>query len=278
MQANPDHGLYFGRVMHARVSPFRHRFEYRVFSALLDIDKLEELAAETPLFSYNRFNLFSFYDRDHGLKDGSSLRPWAEKMLRDAGVSEPVCQIKLLCYPRILGYVFNPLSVYYCYGPDQRLIAMIYEVSNTFGEEHCYVGGVSQTPDHELFNVQETQKVFYVSPFIEVSGQYHFRFDVPETRLRISVQQRENGNPQLFTNFSGLFRPFSSKMLALAFLKYPLMTLKVIVAIHWEALRLWRKGATYVPQPARPEHPFTLAQSAPEEKSPAHTAPLKEVV
>jgi len=278
MASNPDHGLYFGRVMHARVSPFRHRFEYRVFSAFLDIDRIRELAAETSLFSYNGFNLFSFYDRDHGSKDGSALRPWAEQMLRDAGIKAPIDRIKLLCYPRILGYVFNPLSVYYCYGLDQRLIAMIYEVSNTFGEEHCYVGQVSQAPGHEFFHVQETQKVFYVSPFIEVSGQYLFRFDLPESKLRLSVQQRENGKPLLFTNFSGLFRPFSSKALAAAFFRYPLMTLKVIAAIHWEALRLWRKGAKYVPQPAKPEDAFTLAQDTRGEDLSSQTPPLKEVV
>ena len=278
MPNNPDHALYFGRVMHARVAPFRHRFEYRVFSALLDIDRLEELAAETSLFSYNRFNLFSFYDRDHGAKDGGPLRPWAEQMLRDAGIEEPIGQIRLLCYPRILGYVFNPLSVYYCYGADQQLLAMIYEVSNTFGEEHCYVGKVAESAGHKLFNVQETQKVFYVSPFIEVSGQYLFRFDAPEERIRLAVQQKENGSPQLFTNFSGTFRPFSSKTLAMAFLKYPLMTLKVIAAIHWEALRLWRKGAKYVPQPERPQDAFTLTHGAEVRNSDAQTPPLKEVV
>jgi len=277
MSSNPDHGLYFGRVMHARVAPFRHRFEYRVFSALLDIDRLQDLARNTALFSYNRFNLFSFYDRDHGPKDGKTLRPWAERMLRDAGIEEPIGRIKLLCYPRILGYVFNPLSVYYCYDRHQRLIAMIYEVSNTFGEEHCYVGQVAESAGQELFNIQETQKVFYVSPFIEVSGQYLFRFDAPSKKIRLAVQQKENESPLLFTNFSGKFRPFSSKMLAAAFLKYPLMTLKVIAAIHWEALKLWRKGAKYVPQPARPEEAFTLTESAPEKTSAAPAASLKEL-
>ena len=267
MDDAPDHGLYFGRVMHARIAPFRHRFEYRVFSALFDIEKVDELAARVSLFSRNRFNLFSFYESDHGAKDGSPLRPWAEKMLHAAGIDSAIGQIKLLCYPRILGYVFNPLSVYYCYGQDRRLLAMIYEVSNTFGECHCYVGKVSQHKEDNLFSVQEARKVFYVSPFIEVSGQYLFRFDTPGKQLRLSVQQREDGRPLLFTSFGGRFRSFSSKSLALALVKYPLMTLKVIVAIHWEALQLWRKGAKYVPQPHKPETEFTPTFETPEADS-----------
>ena len=276
MHTSADHDLYFGRVIHARVAPFRHRFEYRVFSALIDIDRVGELASATRFFSYNRFNIFSFHDCDHGKRDASPLRPWAEQMLRDAGVTDPIGQIKLLCYPRILGYVFNPLSVYYCFGSDQRLLAMIYEVSNTFGEGHCYVGRVTEGNGQKLFNLQETQKVFYVSPFIEVSGQYIFRFDSPGSQLRLSVQQREDGAPLLFTSFSGRRRPFTSKTLLAAFFRYPLMTVKVIGAIHWEALKLWRKGATYVPQPEKPSVAFTATHSVDPRQASATPERLKK--
>ncbi len=261
MDKIPDHFLYFGRVMHARVSPFRHRFEYRVFSALLDVDRLQALDSQTLFFSYNRFNIFSFHDVDHGPRNDAPLRPWIEHMLYEAGIDQSISSIKLLCYPRILGYVFNPLSVYYCYDKDENLVALIYDVSNTFGQSHCYVGRVDSCSGDGAFRIQSTEKVFYVSPFIEVSGQYQFCFDNPGDQLQLSIQQRKNNKPLLYTSFIGKRKPFSSRSLLLTLVKYPLMTVKVITAIHWEALRLWFKGAGYVSRPAPPNTSFTQAHS-----------------
>jgi len=261
MDKIPDHSLYFGRVMHARVSPFHHRFEYRVFSAFLDVDQLQELDSQTLFFSYNRFNVFSFHDVDHGPRMNAPLRPWIEHMLHTAGIDQSISSVKLLCYPRILGYVFNPLSVYYCYGNDENLVALIYEVSNTFGQNHCYVGRVDSCSEDGAFMIQSTEKAFYVSPFIEVSGQYQFRFDNPGEQLHLSIQQRKNDRPLLYTRFNGKRKPFSSRALLLTLVKYPLMTVKVITAIHWEALRLWFKGAGYVSRPAPPNASFTQAHS-----------------
>ena len=266
-----DSALYFGTVMHARVTPFRHKFAYRVFSCLFDLDELPELSARTWFFSHNKFNLFSFYDVDHGTKDGAPFRPWAEALLGKAGINAPIGQIKLLCYPRILGYVFNPLSVYYAYDVSGNLIALIYEVSNTFGEEHSYVGRIEESDDASL-HVQTTKKVFYVSPFIEVTGNYTFKFDDPAEHLRLGVQQNENDAPTLYTSFSGAKKSFTALNLLKAFVKYPLMTLKVITAIHWEALKLWMKGAKYIPRPKRPNVSFTAAHGVSSKRPPLKKA------
>ena len=129
--------------MHERFQPFSHRFTYKVFSAFLDIDRIDELSARLWLFSRNRFNLYSFHDKDHGPRDGTALRPHVERLLTAANASFEPANIRLLCYPRILGHVFNPLSVYYCYDAANVLRALIYEVRNTFGEHHSYVAPIA---------------------------------------------------------------------------------------------------------------------------------------
>ena len=131
--------LYVGEVMHRRSRPKAYEFVYRVFNIVVDIDKLRDDALGRRLFSYNRFNLFSFYDRDHGARDGSTLRPWVEKHLADAGLSHAAAHIRLLCMPRVLGYVFDPISIYYCSDPEGNLAAVLYEVKNTFGDQHGYL-------------------------------------------------------------------------------------------------------------------------------------------
>ncbi len=251
--AQHDSGrLYFGHVMHARLKPFRHKFRYRVFSVLVDIDRLAALAARTRIFSYNCGNIISFHDKDHGYRDGSRLRPWVEDVLKDSGIDYAGGKIELLCYPRMFGYVFNPLSVYYCYDPLNTLQAVIYEVSNTFGEWHAYVAPV-QTRNRETGAVtQSTAKVFYVSPFMRVSGSYRFRITNPGDKISIAIRQTETDGAVLIATFNGRRRSFSDATLVKALVSYPLMTVKVIGAIHWEALRLWFKGAQHVKKPPPP--------------------------
>jgi DUF1365 family protein len=242
-----DAALYAGRVMHHRLRPFRHRFSYRVCPALFDLDRLAALSARCRLFSYNRANLVSFHDKDHGARDGGPLRPHIERLLAEAGQTQPPTRILLLCYPRMLGYVFNPLSVYFCYDQADRLFAIVHEVKNTFGEQHSYVlaaepgaGGVQQA----------CEKRFHVSPFIALRGTYRFAIRPPAEQISLVIALDMPEGRQMLASFVGRRRTFDDRGLAWLLLRFPLMTVKVILAIHWQALRLWLRGARFVPRPS----------------------------
>jgi DUF1365 family protein len=181
--------LYFGRVMHKRLQPFRHRLDYRVFSLYLDLDELPALTQRLRLFSHNRWNLFGFLDRDHGPRDGTALRPWIEGHLAEAGIELEGGAIRLLCFPRLLGYVFNPLSIWFCYHRSGRLAAMFYEVRNTFGEMHGYLIPVDPARAPGAPILQSCDKGFYVSPFIGMAATYHFRLAEPDARLSVLIRQ-----------------------------------------------------------------------------------------
>lgn len=225
--------IYEGLVTHTRVTPARHSFRYRVFSLLLDIDELDMLSATSRLFARNRAALLSFHDKDHG--DGGDLRTWANAQLASAGiVAEGSLQV--LCYPRLFGYVFNPLSVWFCHRADGALAATIYEVHNTFGERHSYVLPVSGDAIE-----QECAKDFYVSPFLSYDCRYGFRITPPGDDVLVSIRESEAGHPVLNAAFAGNRKAFTDAALASAFLRHPLMTLKIMAAIHFEAVRLWLK-------------------------------------
>jgi len=228
--------LYDGAVIHRRHRPARHAFRYRVFSLLIDLDELAQLDGKLLLFGWNRPALFGFYDRDHG--DGSDLRAWLDRLLGGAGVEAdgPRC---VLCYPRLLGYVFNPLSVWFCHARDGALRAVVYEVHNTYGERHAYVLPV--TPSNGRVE-QRVEKNFFVSPFLSMDCVYRFRILPPRENVAIAIRETEAGEPVLDAAFTGSRRALSDGTLLRAFLIYPLMTLKVVAAIHLEALRLIRKG------------------------------------
>ncbi|MEQ8603883.1 MAG: DUF1365 domain-containing protein [Marivibrio sp.] len=251
----PAGALYYGRVAHKRVRPMSHRLEYRVFSLFLDIDRLSTLDGAMKLFGYNRRAVVSFRDSDHGPRDGNPLRPWVERLLTERGIDLAGGPIRLLCFPRLWGYVFNPLSIYYCYGADERLRAVLYEVSNTFGEQHCYLLPVDGGGD-EIAHAAD--KVFHVSPFNRMGGRYRFRLKPPGERLNILIRQSDpDGGPLLVASHIGERRALDDRTLAGAILRFPLMTLKITAAIHWEALKLWLKGAKYVPKPPPPEREVT---------------------
>lgn len=252
--------LYLGQVMHKRLKPFVHRFTYRVVSLLVDLDELATLDRRLPLFAHNRFSLFSFHDKDHGPRDGSPLRPWIDRQLADAGIDIAGGPVRILCFPRLWGYVFNPLSVWFCSHPEQGLRAILYEVSNTFGESHSYLIPVAPgTPAGAAIH-QACDKGFYVSPFIEMQSHYRFRLREPDERLNLLIRQQVLEGEILLASLNGRRRALSGAALARAALAHPLMTLKVIAAIHWEALRLWRKGARIQPRPAVPERSVTQVQ------------------
>jgi len=240
--------LYVGDVMHARMRPTAHRFQYRVMSLLIDLGRLDEAGRQSPLFAVNRRALYSFHERDHGRRDGSSLLAYAQACAAEHGVDLTGGRVLLLCYPRLLGYVFNPLSVYFCYRSNGDLALMIYEVRNTFGELKPYVLPVEP---HELSAAglrQEQNKEFYVSPFIDMAMRYHFRVMPPGDNVKLRILETGGDGPLLAATFFGRRRPLTSRSLLAAFASLPLVTFKIFGAIHWEALRLWIKGIRLVPR------------------------------
>lgn len=250
--------LYFGQVMHRRLRPTRHRLRYRVFSLLVDLDRLPELHRRLRLFSYNRFNLFSLFDRDHGPGESRPLRPWIESHLSAAGLAADGGPILLLCYPRVMGYVFNPLSTFFCYRRDGRLSAMVYEVNNTFGERHSYVIPAGDGVPH----AQRCEKQFYVSPFNAPNGTYRFHVVPPGADVSIVIRHADASGPLLDAWFHGRRVDLTDRGLAAAWVRYPLMTLKVMAGIHFEAFRLWRKGLRPVPRPRPPLEPVTIGDAS----------------
>ena len=252
--------LYLGRVVHQRLLPFRHRLVYRVFSLFVSLDELPELSHRLRLFSHNRWNLFSFQDRDHGPRDGSALRPWIEGQLAEAGIDLEGGPVRLLCFPRILGYVFNPLTIWFCYHRSGHLAALLYEVSNTFGQQHSYLIAVDPARPPGAPIRQSCRKALYVSPFIAMEATYRFRLSEPGQRLAVLIRQSTAEGELLLAAQNGRRRRLDDPALLRVFLAYPLMTLKVIAAIHWHALRLWRKGAKVLPRPAAPARAVTLVR------------------
>jgi DUF1365 family protein len=242
----PDASLYWCRVMHERRLPFRHKFNYRVFSLLLDIDRLPEITAASRLLHYNRFGLFSFHDRDHGPRDGTALRPWVEAALARDGLQDAAARIRIFCFPRLFGYVFNPLSVFFCYDAEDRLRAVLYEVKNTFGDQHGYLVEVPLQGNAEPVIEQSATKQFHVSPFLPLEGQYRFRLQPPGEKIGITITQLSpSGAVQLVAAQTGRHEALNDHSLLKAFIRHPLMTVKVMAGIHWEALQLWRKGAAF---------------------------------
>jgi DUF1365 family protein len=255
----PQEGLYIGKVMHKRVAPFHHRFTYRVFSCLLDIDCLPGLNNRFKWLRYNRRGLLSFRDKDHGPRDGSPLRPWVERIAAGAGVDLSRGKIMLLCFPRLWGYVFNPLSVYYCFDPDYRLAGILYEVKNTFGDQHGYFMPLSA--HDRAIEEHGTEKTFYVSPFLPMNAAYRFRGTIPQERMSLSIRQSVAGEATLFAAINGLRRPLSDAAILRAVAANPLMTWKVIAGIHWEALWLFGKGAKFFHRPGAPETEVSYAHT-----------------
>ncbi len=263
--AEPASALYVGAVMHQRQRPARHRLAYRVFSLLLDLDELPGLGRRLRWFSVDRFNLFAFHERDHGdgsrgAVPGGGLRAYVERRLGEAGltVGGP---IRLLAMPRILGYAFNPLSVYFCHRVDGSLGAILYEVNNTFGERHSYLIEVDPATAHEgAIVVQRCAKRLRVSPFLGAAMRYDFRVAPPGgaagDAMSVGVVARDEVGPVLVARLDAVRRHLDDRALVRVFVTHPLLTLKVIVAIHWEALRLFAKGVRL--QPNAPAGPGSL--------------------
>ena len=186
--------IYVGKVIHRRFKPKNHYFKYRVFSLLIDLDDLNDIDNKIKLFSYNKFNIISFFDKDHGDRDGTSLKNWVKKKLENIGVDNKEIKIKLFCYPRILGYVFNPLSVFFIYDKYDNIISLFYEVKNTFGEQHTYI---FKAEDNETLR-NSCVKKFHVSPFIDMECNYKFRVNKPSDKISVIIDQSDNEGKLLF--------------------------------------------------------------------------------
>jgi DUF1365 family protein len=268
--------LYVGEVMHARLKPMGHRFSYRVMSLLIDLDRLEAADRQSPLFGVNRAALYSFREADHGNRDGSPLRAYAQACAAERGIDLSGGRVLLLCYPRLLGYTFNPLSVYFCYRAGGELALIIYEVRNTFGEIHPYVLPV-QPAEVSAAGVRQSQdKLFYVSPFMEMAMRYHFRVVQPREHVKLRILATDRSGPLLAATFNGCRRALNNVELLRAFFGLPLVTLKIVAAIHWEALRLWVKGARLVPRQNAAIDPRLAAAKSSDYTSPALSARGKE--
>ncbi len=251
--------IYDGEVVHRRYRPRAQRLRYRLFQLLLDLDALPKLDRSLRLFAYNRFALLSHHDRDHGDGSGRPLRGQIEHLLEGAGIDPGGGPIRLLAMPRMLGHVFNPLSLYYCHRPGGALAAVVLEVNNTFGERHFYLapaeGGVVRSA---------CAKAFFVSPFMSLDMTYDFRLAAPGEAAEVAILGREAGGaPLIFAQFTGHRRPLTDSGLLRAFVAHPLVTLKVVAAIHVEALKLLAKGVRLRPKPTPPSHSVTVALPTP---------------
>lgn len=248
--------LFPGHVTHARFKPKAHRLAYRIYSLLLDLDELDALDRKLRLFSVDRFNLFSFHRRDRGDKSTVELRQQIEKSMLAAGVSVDGGPIRLLTMPRLLGWAFNPLSVFFCYGQDASLRAILWEVDNTFGERHSYLIPVEADGAAEI--VQRCDKTFYVSPFMDMDLRYVFRVRPPGDRLKIVIDTFDSEGPVLTARHLARRVELTDAALLKAFFAIPFLTLRVIGGIHWEALKIWLKGVRFRKRPLPPSSPVSF--------------------
>jgi DUF1365 family protein len=248
--------IYKGIVTHRRLRPMGHRFRYRTYSLLVDIDGLDELATTTPLLSHNRWNLYAIYDRDFGPRDGSPLRPWMDHQLATAGIDLDGGSIQLLFFPRMLGYAFNPLTIWYCYHSDGTLRAVLHEIHNTFGQHHSHLVPVDRETGEPLRH--SFAKELHVSPFFDQAGTYTFTLRPPGDRLSVSIDYRVADQRMLKATMAYKRGPLTTRSLLWAFVSHPLLTMKVTTGIHWNALRLWLKGAKYRPVPEAPPNPVSF--------------------
>jgi DUF1365 family protein len=231
--------IYTGHVAHRR--PGKHRLRYSVFMLALDLDDLPRSSA---LFAHNRTALVSLHDRDHAGRLNAPLKPQIEGKLHEAGIVWDGGRIVLLTMPRLFNYVFNPLSVYFCYRRDGMIAALVHEVSNTFGETHFYV--LPAKVDNAGRLAQRCTKEFFVSPFLESGLTYEFAITPPGQRAAVAMTVRRGDEVALTASFAGERRAFTDANLLSAWLGNPLMTFKVIAGIHWEALKMWLKGVRYL--------------------------------
>lgn len=245
MTGQPTSAIYAGEVMHKRFRPFTLAFRYKVWQLLLDLDEIESLAKESRIFRHNKKGLVAFFDKDHGPRDGSNLKLWIERQLDRAGLEYPRGKVLLMAMPRVLGYAFNPLSIWFCQDDKGALRAVLYEVRNTFGDKHGYLLPLAAPLQEGQTLRQSCDKAFHVSPFIGPEARYDFRLSPPTDKFKLVIDQSVAEGRQLLASWTGERRPLKDRHLARLLAGMPLVTFKVIAAIHWQALKLWLKGAKF---------------------------------
>lgn len=241
--------LYAGTLLHRRYTPRRHAFHYHVMNVFIDVDELEATDRNLWLFSYNARSLFSIHDRNHGPGDGTPIATYIRGVMEQLGSLRPICRIFMFCSPAAFGYVFNPLTVYFGYDARQNLVAMVYEVNNTFGQRHSYAIGIDGQETHVA------EKQLYVSPFNPVRGEYRFNCSVDPKHLRLNIALFEDEALKLCARFTGDSKALSDAVLLRSVFSLLVQPIKIIAGIHWEALKLCLKGLR--PQ-LRPEQPKFL--------------------
>jgi DUF1365 family protein len=239
--------LFFGKVMHSRLCPKRNSFTYSIYYLAFSLSKIKDL----PI-ARNCFAPLSFHDRDHGHCDGSDLQDWAQNILADYNIKNPGGDIKLICMPRVLGYVFNPVSFWSCHDKEGHLRAVLCEVHNTFGERHTYLCAHEDHRPITADDILRGQKLFHVSPLLKREGHYTYRFDLSNDKFAVRIDYyNSEGQKQLATSLKGRFHPMNKATLRKALWTYPLVTFKAITLIHWQALKLLVKGVKFIPKPAQ---------------------------
>lgn len=255
LEANttPAASLYFGKVMHARLKPKVHRFNYKIFSLVIDLDRFEEATKSSWLFAVNKPSPVSFHEKDHGQRDGSPLREHIDNLLAEGDIERPA-KVTLWCNPRILGYTFNPLSIYFCYDDNENIIALVYQVNNTFGQSHSYVAQVANDDEISSPAIRNSaNKCFYVSPFLDMDMRYDFRIQPPNEKLRIRILEHDENGPILSATFAGDRRLLKTSSLVYGIIKTIGLTWKITAGIHYEALLLWFKGIKLRSRPIPPQ-------------------------
>ena len=250
-----NHWLYLGEVLHRRVKPVVNAFRYRVFYFRFPLHRAAEL--NNAICSVDSFNLLSFHHADHG--DGGDPQAWARTLLAREGVHDADGEIWLQCFPRVLGYVFNPVSFWFCHRANGQLRAIITEVNNTFGERHCYLLEAPLGKRIRNGELLTAHKAFHVSPFCDIEGGYRFHFldsrpgSAHEPQRSVArIDYHDAAGSLLVTSISGTAQPFTATALAGAFVRHPFMTFGVVARIHWQALRLWIKRVPFRRKPDLP--------------------------
>lgn len=237
--------LYVGEVTHTRVQPVAHALRYRLFQIFLDLDEAPGLSAKSRVFGFNRSALLSFREGDHGDGTLDGLKLQIERRVAAAGL--PIGgAVRVLCLPRVLGFVFNPITVYFCDDDHGRLSAVVYEVNNTFGNRTFYA-----LPAAEGAIRQSAAKAMHVSPFMDMDLDYAFLLGRPAEKFGITIRVSRGADLMLTAAFHGERMPFTDAALLRVWAGHPALTFKVVVGIHWEALKLWRKGLKFRPNPHR---------------------------
>lgn len=256
MSETPALRLMLGHTTHVRSVPFGHRFKYGLAMIDVDIDRLVEAAKQSWLFSFERANLFSFRRKDHGERKTKDLRLWADRHFEGAGINLDGGAIRLLTFPRHIFYKFSPISLWLGHGPKGELRGILYEVNNTFGETHTYVAATPETGRSR----HSADKVFHVSPFFDVSGKYQFTLRSDDDKLSLIVATFDGGQQTHMATIKVKARPATNAAFVKLAVTRPFLTLGVTLAIHWQALKLFIKGAKYR-HPQTPAHPSSIAVS-----------------